>query len=256
MAGGSMIRLRPHSFAWTGMTGAATTEREAAGMRRHIGIILAAAALSASACTGHSQQTSAPHPIIQKNPTDFPLVAGSSVIDVKPFSQTIPAASAKDSALSASGAGTYSGTEVLAESGASDASLRAWLTRLKTAPPPGYAYQPASTDEVQRALDRFDVAYAAFVKTSSPTPHGVVLVVMDPQLVRAKIGIAADLVQRYRDLPESMRQPIDDQLKKQIGFSATEATDPSAPLGATLAALQELGSTDTRAIIEIDATKH
>jgi hypothetical protein len=223
-------------------TGAAPSRREFSSMRTSIVSLGAFACLGLAACTGGSHPSSAPPPprVALTNPTDFRLAAGAVILDVKPFSQTIAAGADQGSAFTKSGTGTYSGNEVLAESTASVADLRVWLNGLKTAPPAGYASVPTSNADVERTLQRYDIAYAAFSKTDS---------------AKSKIGIAVDLIKRYRDLPVSMRQPIDQELKKDVGFSATEATDPSAPLGVTVAALDELQSSDDRAIVELDMTK-
>jgi hypothetical protein len=56
-------------------------------------------------------------------------------------------------------------------------------------------------------------------------------------------------------LPDYLRKPVDDQLKARTGMSATEATDPSSPLGMTISAVRELQSGDQRAIVLVDAAK-
>jgi len=222
-------------------------------------ITIALATAFVASCSGQSQQGSAPqatpHMVALTNPTDFPLIAGSKVIDVKPFSQTINAGSGGASALTSSGAGTYSGQEVLAETSATDEALRTWVAGLKHSPPSGYAVAQGTSASVDESLKNYGVSYAAFVKTDSSAPRGVVVVAMDPKLVSTKVGFVIDLVDKFRSLPESMRKPLDDEMKAKTGMSATEATDPSAPLGITLAALQDLGTTKDRAIVLIDASK-
>jgi hypothetical protein len=228
-------------------------------MKTYIATFLMVGVLAIAGCSGKSQQSSSPQtagsPPALTNPTDFPLASGSVLLDVKPFSQTVEATSMNSSSLAGHGAGKYSGNEVLAETPASLDDLRGWLDRLKKAPPAGYTYQPASVESHDVALSKYGIDYALFTKSGSAKPRGVVLVVMDPSQVRSKIGMAVDLVNRYRELPETVRQPIDQEVKSKIGFSATEATDPSAPLGMTLSALDQLRSTNDRAIMMIDATK-
>ena len=189
------------------------------------------------------------------NPSDFPLASDSRVIDVKPFSQTVAKGSDQGSAFARSGAGTYSGQEVLAETSHSDADLREWLAGLKKNPPTGYVSAAHESADVDQELAKYGVAFGAFEKTGSPTPHGVLVVVMDPKQVSDKLGLAVGLVERYRDLPASFRQSVDEQMKQKVGFSATEATDPTAPIGITLSALRELSSSQNRAIVLVDATK-
>lgn len=193
-----------------------------------------------------------------QNPTDFPLMTGATILDVKPFSQTVTASSGRTSALTSQGAGTYAGTEVLAASASASADLTAWLAGVEKNPPTGYEYQSAlanNSPEVVARLKKYGVAYGVFKSTDPAKHRAVIVVVMDPALVRQKLGLAIDLVDKYRSLPESFRQPIDNELKAKTGVSATEATDPSAPLGITLAALKELQTKDKRAIVLVDAAK-
>ena len=110
-------------------------------------------------------------------------------------------------------------------------------------------------NRLAKTLDLYGIAYAAF-RTQKKTPgHGVVVVTMDPKQVKEKLGIALDLVERYRSLPSAVRDPIDQQFKGRTGFTISQATDPSSPLGMTIAALRQLQSSDARAIVMIDGTK-
>jgi len=56
-------------------------------------------------------------------------------------------------------------------------------------------------------------------------------------------------------LPAMLRGPIDSQLKTRVGMSATEMLDPGSPLGAALAAYNDVKSTDQRALVLVDAAK-
>jgi len=221
-----------------------------------------ALAMVLAGCNGQSQQssspaTSAPSPTALTNPTDFPLAAGSTILDVKPFSQVI-AIKTSSSMLGQEGSGTYVGYEVLAGSTQSASALRAWLADLGQHPPTGYEYQTGSatsSGDVAKTLDLYGIAYAAF-RTQKKTPgHGVIVVAMDPKQVKEKLGIALDLVERYRSLPSAVRDPIDQQFKGRTGFTISQATDPSSPLGMTIAALRQLQNSDARAIVMIDGTK-
>jgi hypothetical protein len=235
-------------------------------MRTSFAAIVAAAGAALAACSGQSQQSTAPQtqvapaaasPAVLTNPTDFALVEGTKILDVKAFKQTVSAGGAQSSALTNQGAGTYVGNEVLAGSPASMSGLHAWLAGVEKDPPHGYSYvpSPSASSSVAHSLDRYGIAYAVFRTTDPSKRRAVVVVVMDPKQVKAKLGIAIDLVDKYRALPDYMRQPIDDQLKAKTGVSATEMLDPSAPLGMTLAALKELQTSDQRAIVMVDASK-
>jgi hypothetical protein len=236
-------------------------------MRTSFAAIVAAAGVALAACSGQSKQSTAPQsqvapaaasPAVLTNPTDFALVEGSKILDVKAFKQTVSAGGDQSSVLTNQGAGTYVGNEVLAGSPASISGLHAWLAGIEKGPPPGYTYvasPSASTSSIAHSLDRYGIAYAVFRTTDPSKRRAVVVVVMDPKQVKAKLGIAIDLVDKYRALPDYMRQPIDNQLKAKTGISATEMLDPSAPLGMTLAALKELQTSDQRAIVMVDASK-
>lgn len=229
--------------------------------------ILAALGIAVASCSNQSQRSTAPQsqvapaaasPAVLTNPTDFPLIDGSKILDVKAFKQTVASTGGQSSALSGEGSGTYLGNEVLAASSAPASGLHAWLAGIEKAPPKGYAYvqtATATSSTVTHSMDRYGIEYAVFRTTDPSTKRAVVVVVMDPRQVKDKLGVAIALVDKYRALPDFMRQPIDDQLKAKTGMSATEMTDPSAPLGITLAALKELQSTDERAIVMVDASK-
>ena len=220
-------------------------------MRKAASIAILFSFVFGAGCSGQTPQSGAPQAtgasVALTNPTDFPLEAGAKILDVKPFQQTVTATSTQSSALSR-GAGTYAGNEVLAESTESAAQLRAWLSGVEAKPPTGYTYMPQS-----KSLTKYGISYGAFKKSDGN--RGVVVVVMDPAQVKQQLGLVISLVDKYRALPASLRDPIDNQVKSKAGFSATEALDPSAPLGMTIGALRELQSSGQRAIIMVDASK-
>ena len=85
--------------------------------------------------------------------------------------------------------------------------------------------------------------------------HGVVVMVVDPQTLDEKAGPMLGLIGRFKHMPRMLRDPIDAQAKKQTGFSITEATNPDTPIGAAVAALDELRDFGGRGIVLIDAVK-
>jgi hypothetical protein len=231
-------------------------------MRKPVTAAALAVLVLAGACSGRSSQSTTPEnqpsavaTVALTNPTDFPLMSGANILDVKPFKQVISASSGRSSGLTAQGAGTYTGNEVLAGSTASASDVDKWLAVLEQKPPSGYDYEPETYTSAGQSLGKYGIQYAVFRNNAAGKKRAVVVVVMDPKLVKTKLGIAIDLVDKYRALPDYLRKPIDDQIKAKAGFSATEATDPSAPLGMTLAALKELQSKDERAIVMVDASK-
>ena len=231
-------------------------------MKLGIGLALGAVVSAIlTGCNGQSSPSSTAPPTTAaalKNPSNFPLVAGAKIIDVKPFSQTVAANTMQGSTFGRQGAGTYVGDEVLAASSMSAKDLQRWLADLGEKPPTGFVYETGSATASARTaqeLALYGISYAAFRSADQAVNRGVVIVAMDPAQVRDKLGIALDLIQKYRSLPSALRDPIDQQIKAKTGFTATEATDPSSPLGMTLGALQQLQTSGDRAIVMIDGTK-
>ena len=223
--------------------------------------LVAIAAGTLTGCTSQSHPAESASPgatAALTNPTDFPLAAGAKILDVKPFSETVAAGATHTSLLSDQSGGTYVGNEVLASSSMTAKQLAAWLAQLAQQPPKGFTYQTGSgtaSGKVSGTLAIYGISYAAFRSSDKAIDRGVVIVAMDPSTVRDKLGFALDLVERYRSLPASLRDPIDQQMKAKTGFTATQATDPSAPLGMTLDALRQLQNSGDRAIVMIDGTK-
>jgi hypothetical protein len=216
---------------------------------------LVMAALSAG-CSGNGGKStaSAPHATAGAivNPTDFPLGPDAKILDAKPFNQTIASAQGAGGTTLSQGAGTYHGHSVIAQSTAPLADVKAWLTKLESAPPAGYVYVSSAQhpDSVAVAA-RYGVTYAVFKHGTK----GAVIAVIDPRQAHDKLGFMLGLVDKYRMLPASMRGPIDDETKKRTGMSVTEALDPSAPVGMTIEALREVNGSNDPAIVEVDASK-
>ena len=211
---------------------------------------LAAIVLLLAGCGGQGGKNTAGGPAVTRgtiaNPTDFPLAADVKILDAKPFNQTISSSQGAAGTPIAQGAGTYSGHSVIAQSSASLADVKAWLVKVENAPPAGYAHvSNAQHPKAVEVAAKYGVTYAVFKKGSK----GVVIAVIDPKLAHDKLGFILGLVDKYQALPESMRAPIDDQVKKQTGMSVTEALDPSAPVGMTVEALRAVNGSNNPAIV-------
>jgi hypothetical protein len=211
-----------------------------------------AAALGSSACSSnqHAQNAATPAPIAAPK-LDVALYPGAKVVSVHDFTQNVNIKDGEtQGAVLGSGNGTYVGREAIAASPASFAQLDGWVRSLKEHPPTGYS--PAGeTDESQR----FGMDYAGFKKTESGKPKGLLVLVMDPTRVTARLGPVLKLISTYKVLPEPMRASIDNQVKAQTGMSVSEALQPDSPIGASLAALDDFQHTNERAIIVLEATK-
>lgn len=185
-------------------------------------------------CAGGGAPRATPTPNLH-NPLDFPLYANAALISVKTFRK---------------------GHEVIAESPASFDDLSAWVDRLNAAPPPGYsAVEDQSNPGEQAQVQQYGLDYALFKRKAAAGTHGVLVVVMDPARVNKRLGPILGMIDRYRALPALFRGPIDNAAKARYGMTITQATQPDSPVGAALAALDELRHSNARGILVLDAQK-
>ena len=217
---------------------------------------LATLAVFAAGCGNQQSSTGGPSANATAaaitNPTDFPLAADAKILAAKPFNQTVTAGGGGGGTMLSQGAGTYSGHSVIAEAAGSIADAKAWLAKTESAPPTGYTHVSAAENpKAATVAAKYGVTYGVFKNG----PKGAVIAVIDTKVAHAKLGFLIGLADKYKMLPESMRGPIDDQVKQRLGMSITDALDPSAPVGMTLEALRTINTTDQPAIVELDATK-
>lgn len=226
-------------------------------MRKALVVLFAAAALTGcSGGGGGSSSSTATAPPALKNPIDFPLYSNANVISSKAFTQVVQADTASGNSVFAQGNGKYSGHEVIASSAASFSDLSGWVDQLNSSPPSGYvALEPQSNQYQQTQSERYGLNYALFKKKNGSATRGLLVIVMDPQRVNARLGTILGMVDKYRALPAVLRGPIDDEAKARYGMTITQATQPDSPIGAALAALGELEHKDTRGIVVLDAQK-
>ena len=224
---------------------------------------LAFAAVAVAGCSNASSSTSAagapangsaPNPAAT-NPADFPLYNGATIVGAKDWSQAVDVSQVPGgSKLYPQGSGTYDGHQVVAGTTATMADLHQWLHELDSKPPQGYvvAASGSSMDQARAQAQRYGLDFDAFRK---PGGANVLVVVLDPASMNQKLGPALGLIEKFQTLPDVMKGPIDQQVKQRTGMTASEALDPAAPLGAALAAYNQVKSSDGRAIVIIDATK-
>jgi hypothetical protein len=209
----------------------------------------AALALLAAACSQSAQSTSstssASSPVVQAtNPIDFPLYSGSTVVNSREFQQK-------------AGSRTIGGHEVIAESSATLDQLDTWLGQVSASPPSGYtlATSSSSMDSARRRAQALGVDFQVFRHTVDGQPHALVVVALDPSIFNRKAGPVLALIDRYSMLPQSLRDPIDEQVKQRTGYTVGEALDPSQPLGAALSAMKALRDSGQRGVVLVDASK-
>jgi len=215
-------------------------------MKRALGA--AALLLCVAACSQSAKSTSsssaAPSPQAT-NPIDFPLYSGSTVL------------SARDWHGARASGTSVSGREVIAESSASLETLEGWLHQVSANPPAGYtvAVSGSGTDAVHRHAQAMGLQFQVFSHQEGGKTHGLVVVVLDPAAFESKAGPVLSLIDKYSLLPQSLRNPIDQQAKARTGFTVSQALDPSQPLGAALAAARALRDSGERGVVLVDAAK-
>lgn len=162
-----------------------------------------------------------------------------------------------DNAVFAQGAGTYEGHDVVAGTQALMPSLEAWLRDLTQNPPTGYrpAMDGTPLEAVRTHARDLGVDFVVFEGTRQGKRHDVVVMAVDPQTLGEKAGPVLGAIGRFKLMPQMLRDPIDAQAKKELGFTLTEATNPDTPIGAAVAALDQLRNFGGRGIVLIDATK-
>lgn len=233
------------------------------GMRLEQRILALGVAVLACGCshTGGSPEAARPRPaatVALANATGFPLPAGTRLLAARSFSQTVSAAAAGKSELTADSAGTYAGHEVIAASSNSFGALSRWLQSQKAKPPAGFRYQAvagAKVADFQKVIERDGIDYAVFRAEGNAKGRSVLVIAMDPLAAKRKLGFALDMAARYRALPAVMRSGIDDQVKSRTGFSLEEALAPESPIGVALSVIAQFEQKDERALILVDAKR-
>jgi hypothetical protein len=179
------------------------------------------------------------------NPIDFPLYNGSTVL------------SARDWHGSA-GSTAVSGREVIAESGATLSDLEGWVHDVSANPPQGYtvAASGSSVDVAHRHARALGLDFQVFSHQDNGKNRELVVVVLDPTTFEEKAGPMLGLIDKYTMLPQSLRDPIDAQVKARTGFTVSQALDPSQPIGAALAAARTLRDSGQRGVVLVDAIKN
>ncbi|HLY02807.1 MAG TPA: hypothetical protein VKR56_09990 [Candidatus Cybelea sp.] len=193
------------------------------------------------------------------DPIAFPLFDGASVLSAHQWHRTITVQpGVADHAVFAQGAGTYDGHDVVAGTQAFMPALETWLGDLTAHPPQGYvvAVTGNGIDSVRTHTRQLGLDFEAFTNMESGKRHGVVVMVVDPQVLNDKAGSMLQLIGRLKYAPKIIRDPIDAQIRRQTGFSLDDAINPDTPVGAAFAALTQLQDFGGRGIVLIDAVKH
>ncbi|HTA39493.1 MAG TPA: hypothetical protein VK760_10465 [Candidatus Acidoferrales bacterium] len=221
-------------------------------------LFLIAALLVPVACSGGSGSSGASPSPQASNLIAFPLFDASSVLSAHSFSQTV-SANGKGGLndMLGQGAGTYDGHEVVAGTLAVMPALEAWLHDLNDHPPAGYTVAASGNgvDAIRARTREMGLDFAVFQNTVDGKTHGVIVLAVDPKTLDQKAGPVLGMIGKFKLLPQSLRDPIDAQAKKETGFTVTELTQPNTPLGAAVDSLDALRTFGGNGIVLIDATK-
>ncbi len=227
-----------------------------------IGAALLAGALLCGCGRGggeHRNVSEAPRPA--KNPSDFPLYPRSEVVNVVPVDSRQMFAVMRANDPHAKVPENYRGHVIIAETGATLAQLQSWVTALQSAPPHGFHDTTANVTRSARtrsgsSKNGFDIngdGTAQFETADSS--RWVWLIAADPRKIHEQAGPLFTLIDAYSAAPDFLRAPIDDEAKKQTGYTVTQMLDAKSPAGAVIAEIKRLQSTDRRAILLIDEAK-
>jgi hypothetical protein len=224
--------------------------------RRLFGLAVAIS-LAAGCSGGHAGGAGGASPA-PSDPIDFPMFDGATVLSSRHFHTTISKRpGVGDSAVFTEGAGTYDGHDVVAGTQALMPSLEAWLGDLNAHPPSGYdnAVTGNTVDAVRSHTRDLGIDFQVFQRMENGKRHGVAVLAVDPQTLDAKVGPMLGLVGKYALLPKTFRDSIDQQARRQTGFTISDATNPDTPIGAAVTALSQLRDFGGRGVIIIDAVK-
>lgn len=223
-------------------------------MIRVFAVAIAVALLTACSSqqnAGTAEPTAGP-PVA--NPIGFPLYAGARVIEAHNFIQAVTADSS-GGAILAAGKGNYNGHEVVASTPATFAQLIAWLRSLDARPPKNFTHFSESNLETARyQAHQLGLDFSVF-QSSDGKGTELLVVVMDPPRVAKRLGPVLGLLGKYESLPSFLRTQVDGEVKARTGFTVSEALQPESPIGAALAALDQLQQSNGRGIVMIDALK-
>jgi hypothetical protein len=201
------------------------------------------------------QSTEESRPPAQTNPSDFPLYPGSTLVEVAPIDYGAMFAMIRKNDPSAKLGTNYRGHEVIVSTSATIPQLRTWVTHLRTSPPLGFHFTRTTAGfSIGSGSSSKNAEVDGLFETAN-AQRVVFVIALDPKRVRAQLGPALDMIDNYTALPPMLRAPIDDQMKHQLGYTASEMLDRHSPIGIIFATLKTMSAADRRAIVLVDETK-
>lgn len=208
--------------------------------------MLAVAACSqsnTSTQTGSTAAPGSPEPS-PTNATGFPLFAESTVLASKVWSEKTQAQH-------------YAGLEVVASTPATLDKLGVWIKGLSTNPPAGYsvAASGSGVESAHARAAKMGVDFQVFDHQVDGKHHATIVLAIDPAVFDRQAGPMLGALDKYKMLPQALRDPIDAQVKARTGFTVSEALSPNTPIGAAVAAVNQLRSTGQRGVVLVDGAK-
>jgi hypothetical protein len=224
-----------------------------------LGAVLVAGALLCACSRGEHGGASQP-PRAVKNPSDFPLYPRSEVVNVVPVDTAPMFAVIHANDPSADLPQNFHGHVIIAETGATMNALRSWVASLEAAPPHGLrdttSHTTSHSARSSRDINRVELNGDGTAQFEAPDQsRWVYVITADPRKIHQQAGPLFALIDAYTAAPNFLRAPIDDEAKKQTGYTVTQMLDAKSPAGAVIAELKRLQSADRRAILLIDEAK-
>ena len=223
--------------------------------------LLAGALLSACGRGADHRDASQP-PRVVKNPSDFPLYPRSDVVNVVPVDTAAMFAVIHANDPSADLPKNFHGHVIIAETGATAAQLRTWIAGLEAAPPLGLRDTTAHDRPASEAARKRRIKNGVLLNgegtaqfEAKDQSRWVYVITADPRRIHEQAGALFTLIDAYTAAPAFLRAPIDDEAKKQTGYTITQMLDANSPAGAVIAEIKRLQSADRRAILLIDEAK-
>jgi hypothetical protein len=229
---------------------------------RALGAALLAGTLLCACGGGGDHRDASQRPRAVKNPSDFPLYPHSDVVNVVPVDTAAMFAVIHANDPSADLPHNFHGHVIIAETGATMAQLRTWVAGLEASPPLGLRDTTSHDKHPSKATVRARAKKGVVLNgdgtaqfETADSSRWVYLITADPRRINEQAGALFTMIDAYNAAPGFLRSPIDDEAKKQTGYTVTEMLDAKSPAGAVIAEIKRLKSTDRRAILLIDEAK-
>jgi hypothetical protein len=182
------------------------------------------------------------------------MYRGSAVVTVVPVDSSKVFAAMKASDPHADLPQNFRGHEVIAQTGASMHDLNVWLDGLDKAPPQGL-HRAGQQHGRKTDIGNDRTTLSGLTFESAGGGRVVYVIAADPKKLRDQLGPVFALIENYGAVPGVLRGPIDDQAKKQFGYSVSDLLDKQSPAGAVIAGVERLRSENRRGILLIDETR-